>query len=114
MEKFLHKDDVAYFASLIPLAFHAAEKHGLQLVAMEPKSRPQTGYGNCYIAEKRIVIAVRDKSTKAFGGEWATSRYRDAFVLRTIAHELAHLRFPNHCEELSKLEIQIFATLTGI
>lgn len=111
MSEFLHSDDIEYFESLVPLAFAAAERHGLELLSIEPKRRPQTGYGNCYVAEKRIVVAVRDKSTKAFGGEWAGKRYRHEFVLETIGHELAHLRYPNHGAEFKQLEREVIATI---
>lgn len=111
MSEFLHPDDVDYFARLVPQAFAAAARHELDLAAIEPKRRPQTGYGNCYVSEKRIVIAVRDKRTKDFGGSWATQRYRHAFVLETVGHELAHLRYSNHGEDFKALEGRVVATL---
>lgn len=109
--KYLHEDDVEYFLSLIPIAMQAAKENGLELLEMEPKKRPQTGYGLCYAEQKLISVAVRDKATQAFGGQWAKGRYRHEFVLETIAHEIAHLQHQNHSKEFKLLESQVLETV---
>lgn len=92
----LHPDDIDYWAHIALLARLAGKHFDLDLRAVEPKRRPSTGEGLCYVDQRRISIAVRDKATADFGGEWASKRYPHVRVLDTVAHELAHLVYRDH------------------
>lgn len=93
----LHKDDNEYFNNLKEIGFKVAALECIKVKKIEPK-RVCSGrtVGLCYCTQQRITIVVRQRDTQSWGGEWHNRRPHEK-VLKTLAHELAHLQeFQNH------------------
>ena len=100
----LHPDDYEMFRNAKQLAYRLADLIGEELSVFEPKRRPSTGtLGLCYTNERRISIRFRAKT----GGKWWKYPESQETVFRTIAHEVAHLRHPNHSVNFKNLEKQL-------
>lgn len=94
----LHPDDLTRFHWVRVLAFRAASHFDLPLKVFEPKRRPlgDGAGGVCYVNEGRCAVVFRYKNHATDGGRWFPDPISFAWILETTAHELAHLRHPNH------------------
>jgi hypothetical protein len=101
----LHPDDLPLWRLIERLAWAIADQEGLPLRAIEPKRRPLAdgAVGLCYTWENRIAILVRYKDRAGDGGAWWKAPRPWDDVVLTVAHELAHLRHPNHGSEFKQL-----------
>ena len=101
----IHPDDSELLQRARALANRLASLIG-ETCTLEPKARPFPGnaIGLCYCAEKRISIVFRYKNKKSSGGAWWSKSFPWYEVARTVAHEVAHLKCPNHGEDFMKLE----------
>ena len=102
----LHPDDVALWKIIERLAWAIADQEGLPLRVVEPKRRPLSdgAAGLCYLHERRIAIRVRCKERTEDGGAWGKHPEPWDDIVFTVAHELAHLRHPNHGSDFKRLE----------
>jgi hypothetical protein len=89
----LHPDDVEYFKHLREVGMNVAAQAGISVAVLEPKRRPNAdgASGLAYCAEQRISIQVRPKKPAYDGGAWF-ARNPHKHNLKTLAHELAHLK----------------------
>ena len=104
----MHPDDFEIFHEARKLAYRLADLIDEKLNTFEAKRRPSTGtLGLCYVDERRISILFRRKSD----GRWWKHPQTRKDVLETVAHEVAHLRHPNHNKEFRKLEKQLIEAI---
>lgn len=105
----MYTDDVEIFKEAKTLAYRLADLIGETLNTFEAKRRPLAGcaWGLCYIEERRISIRFRAKARAVDGGEWWNCPDPRKQILETVAHEVAHLKHPNHSVEFKTLEKQL-------
>jgi hypothetical protein len=89
-----HREDAAFLAELTEVAFEVAGRFGLPLCVVEHKRRPHPGgaSGLCYCRKGRVSLALRWRESS----EWWPHPRDPGDVWCTLAHELAHLKEPNH------------------
>jgi hypothetical protein len=80
---------------------------------VEPKRRPLPfrAAGLCYSNERRIAIALRYRDEAEHGGGWWSIPLLKDKVLKTVAHEVAHLAHPNHSREFRELTAKLVAAI---
>ena len=108
--KVLHPDDAALWARTESLIHFLAASIGETCVA-EPKRRPLAdgAMGLCYHNEKRVSVMIRCKSRASDGGQWWRTTLDWKCIAETCAHEVAHLRHPNHGPAFRALEAELIA-----
>ena len=106
----LHPDDAPLWRSVERLAWAIADQEGLPLRAVEPKRRPLAdgAMGLCYCHERRIAIRIRCKDRVEDGGKWWKQPDSWDDIVWTVAHELAHLRYPDHGRDFKALESYLY------
>jgi hypothetical protein len=111
----LHPDDMQTFKLAKQVAHFLARSEGLLLLTVEPKRRPLEfgALGLCYHTQWRISIAFRWKHRAGNGGQWYKKPLPLKGVLETVAHEVAHLRYPNHGKQFKELENKLVGKLTS-
>jgi hypothetical protein len=89
-----HPDDAAFLDELTDVAFEVAGRLDLPLHVVEHKRRPHPGgrTGLCYWQEGRVSLVLRWRE----GSKWWSHPWDPVDVWCTLAHELAHLKEPNH------------------
>lgn len=102
----LHVDDLQLFEQAAKLAFHIAESEGLVLNVVIPKYRLDRGsaVGLCDTETATISLMIRHKKLKADGGAWHENPLQWLDISHTVAHEIAHLKHPNHSKEFREYE----------
>ena len=111
-----HADDIRFIVDrAFPFAVAGAKRFGLQLLEVEAKKRPSpcAAMGICYYNDRKISIVFRYRNAKRDGWKWWRSRLPEHEIFETIAHELAHLRHPNHGKDFKALESEIKAWMNG-
>jgi hypothetical protein len=120
MREHLHPCDIGTWMQLIPVAFEAARRHGIELQDLFPDStgrrlgtrdRTQSCYGWCQPWSGRVTVVVRFRDAK---GEWMTARRPTEDIYRTLAHELAHFMNIRHGEMHSRAQAHILTTIQDI
>ena len=103
---YLHPDDIELFKRARLVAYSLASICGADLREVEPKRRPLAdgADGLCYVAEHKISIAFRYKHRASEGGCWYKHPIKWLCITQTVAHEIAHLIYPNHSKQFRKLE----------
>ena len=98
----IHGDDIDFYNQCKEYAFKLSDSIQGDLKDFEPKRRPSSGgaEGLCYTDEKRISIVFRFRDE----GKWFNRPLSKNEVLRTVAHEVAHLIHANHSKEFRALE----------
>lgn len=110
----LHPDDIKNYEFAKQVATYLARSEGLRMLAFEPKRRPSYGTsGICYCEERRISIVFRWKQSARDGGAWLKRPIPFPEVLDTVAHEIAHLRYPNHGKDFQALYKKLLGKLTS-
>jgi hypothetical protein len=109
----LHPDDKPTYDLAKQVAHFLARSEGLWIMTFEPKRRPLDGsaFGLCYCKEARISIAFRWIQRAGDGGQWYKKPLPLKGVLETVAHEVAHLRYPNHGKQFKELEKKLVGKL---
>ena len=115
----LHPDDVVLFNECRDLAFEISSKRGLKLKEVRPQRRfdDRGALGRCYIRERRIQIAFRNRyplnmwwrDDQEKAGTWYEDRidyvgfrcglkrgYTTDSIYHIVTHEMAHLRHKGH------------------
>jgi hypothetical protein len=107
----IHKADIDFYNQCKEYAFKLSDSIEGGLKAFEPKRRPSScgADGLCYTDEKRISIVFRYKE----GGEWFNKPLLRSEVLRTVAHEVAHLIHANHSKEFRQLEKDLIKVINN-
>lgn len=101
----LHPDDEGYFEVIKEMSFRLAAKFDLDLEKVEYKKHPgRVVLGMCAPWTKHIKILIRT----AKNGHWSAKRLPDHVIMKTVAHELAHLKFYDHGKEHDTLTDEIF------
>lgn len=102
----LHPDDVQNFKIAEQTAYWLAVGTGKCIKTFEPKRRPLAGgaLGVCYCNERRISVVFRWRHPAGDGRGWYKKPLSMEEVLKTVAHEVAHLTHPNHSKEFKELE----------
>lgn len=105
----IHPNDHALLHHAEVTAYRLAVACGANLVTVEPKRRPLSdgALGVCYCDEGRIGIVLRFKHRVSDGGAWYKRPLPLDMVMRTVAHEVAHLLYPQHGSEFKALELQL-------
>ncbi len=93
-----HPDDHALYLLCELVARRVAEAYKLDLRGFEHKRRPSSdgALGLCDLRTNTISIVFRHRDLQCDGGKWHKRRLCFTEILNTIAHELAHLRYPDH------------------
>lgn len=109
----LHPDDKQTFETAKKVANFLARSEGLWVLVFEPKRRPLDGsaFGLCYTKEARISIAFRWMQRAGDGGNWYPKPLSQKTVMTTVAHEVAHLKHPNHGKQFRELEKKLIGKL---
>lgn len=109
----LHPDDYEIFIESAKLAYRLADFIGEELKIFEAKRLPLANgaMGLCYGDERRISIRFRARNCVSNGGLWWKNPAPSEQVFRVVAHEVAHLRYPNHSKEFKKLEKQLVSMI---
>jgi len=91
----IHPDDVLLFEEVRTAMFRVAQKYGLTLRSVTPHPEPEyrsAPLGDCATWSGDIRLTMRGMER----GTWDPEPRRLDDVWRTAAHELSHLRHPNH------------------
>jgi hypothetical protein len=102
----IHPDDVLLFEEVRAAMFRVAKKYRLSLSSVSPEPRPEhaSAYlGVCWSGSGAITLTLRGMD----GGVWAKEPRRPEDVWDTAAHELAHLRYPNHGAAFQEFEEEL-------
>ena len=105
----LHPDDHALYLRAKEMAFSLATSVGLKLDRFEPKRRPLFGNatGLCYVKERRISVMIRPKHYADAGGGWHKKPLSWKIIRNVVAHEVAHLKHPNHSKDFKAYEKEL-------
>ena len=107
--KAMIEKDEKYFRQVVePLAVHVAQHFSLDLKSVEHKKfgRPSDEslvLGLCYPNQKRIRVLIRP----FYNGKFC-ERLKEELIIRTVAHELAHLRHADHSKAHTDFTEEIF------
>jgi hypothetical protein len=111
----LHPDDEAMFRRATEFGTRLAALIG-ETTVIEPKRRPLAdgAEGVCYCEEKRIGLAFRFKGYADEGGAWARNPIPWSRIRETLAHEVAHLKHPDHSVRHKALTSVLMKALDGM
>lgn len=116
MREHLHPNDIGTWMGLIPLAFAAACRHGIDLKELKPDSTGkretvregrQSCYGWCRPWSGSITVCIRFREKS---GLWLARIPQDIY-LDTLAHELAHFVNMTHGDLHARATANILTTI---